>query len=938
MENLLQAFSLDEPFALELYGTSDRQHFLMRAGSEEALETLCQQLLAQYPQAQLQRVSPVADPLIIAGNEHALVGDFTLRTPVWMPIKTFWNEEMTQEGADPLVGVLAAMEPVSTGERILCQLSLVRAPTSWGERYQRKALEGPIDKERRERSEEARATAQDSLWRESRLLLCGMVALYLCAQGYIWYSSHAWGQLALLILLALGGCAALTWWKLRHREIPYDTKLVGEKLLRAAFYAQLRVFVIGSTRRSEKRLRQHLSRLEVAYRQYDLAGANGFQLHRIQHILTNDRNVNQFCRPEWGLPYHRSFTRLLHGGWSSTILNARELSGMWHLLQSQAEAPLVKRLATRRILAAPEVFQSIGRKATDFPPVLAGYSIHRGYTVPVYLPEEALFSHTFVIAKSGYGKSTLMQLLLCGAMQPRQAPLRPQPGVVALDPHGDLIEDLLRQIPSERAREVVLIDLADTEHPAGINLLDATMGFSCDQAVANAMASFSRIWKDSWGPRLAYVLKNTLKTLYTANEQLVATEAKSQQYTLLDINPMLQQPKYARKILAGLDKEKTQHQKILSFWNDYYFKLPPNMQQEVISPVSNKIGLFSDNSQLERIVGQPVTTINVAAAVQAGRIVLVNLASGRLEFDAAAILGATILNLVHRALQLQAAVPLPERRKVFIAVDEFQNIPGADYEAFLSEDRKYGGSLMLATQSLVRLEQMKEGLQTIALSNCAQLFVFATSAEDAETLEKELQGQVALPHILNQPRLNCYARLTLSEQPLQIFSMQLAKPASWERTLQGERLAGAIRQVNRTRYPTSEQVERYLAARMQRILGLTAPAQSGATKQAAKQRPAPANAAKGSAQPVTEQKAAAKKQAAPENAGRTRLDASQAQPPEPEYQQASSEGKSSSEHVAGDQQSTAAKKNRRKQKKKAPAPVSDSGQPASSRPGAAEVA
>ena len=841
MENLLQAFSLDEPFSLELCGEHNQQRFLLRAASESALETLCKQMLAQYPQAQLSRVSPMADPLALADGEHAIIGDFTLRTSIWMPIKTFWGEELTQAGTDPVVGLLAAMEPVRAGERITSQVTLVSAPDSWTERYQRKAMEHPLDQKR----QAAGGTSNDTILHELWMLVGTGLALIAGFQIHNWYVDHAWALLALTVLLALCGCTLLFWWRWRRKAPLYDVKLASEKLMRTAFYSQVRVMVIGDRRSTEKRLRLHLKRIELAYRQYDLAGGNGLILKQVRYVAKNTASARHLCRPEYSLPYHNAFSRLVHGGWSSDILNAREVSGMWHLVQGQAEVPLVERHATKKILASPELFQRVRRGAFAFPPVLAGFSQHRGYSVPIYLPEETLFSHKFLIAKSGYGKSTLMQLLLRGAMQPVRNPKGLQPGVVAIDPHGDLIGDLLRQVPESRIHDVVVVDLSDEAHPVGINLLDATMGFSNDQAVANAMASFSRVWKDSWGPRLAYVLKHVIKSLYTVNEQLVARGKKEQQYTLLDVNNMLQQPKYARKILAGLDKENIQHQKELSWWNDYYFKLPPSFQQEVISPVSNKMGIFSDNHTLERIVGQPLTTINVALAVQQGHTVLVNLASGRLEFDAAAIIGATILNLVHRTLQQQAHVPYPERRQVFIAVDEFQNIPGADYEALLSEDRKYGGSLMLATQSLIRLEQMKEGLETITFSNCAQLFVFATSAEDAEKLEKELHGKVSVPHILNQSRLNCYARLALADQPMQIFSMQLARPEGWERSPENEARAETILAWNRERHPAAVQVDHYLTEHHRRFMEMSgqtvqAPPPAGAKQEGKKPSP-PAN-------------------------------------------------------------------------------------------------
>jgi hypothetical protein len=827
MENLLQSFSLKEPFSLEICGELRQQRFLLRASSEQGLRTLCQQVLAQYPQARIRRLFVKSDPLRLHTGEHALVGNFTLRAATWLPIKTFWNEEMTQVGTDPVVGLLSAMEPVKKGERIVSQISLISAPDTWMQNYRRKAIETPLERERQERQEVQRTTQQpssdESLWKEARFYIPLLAVIAAGIQGYRWYLSHAWQPLVLLIVSILCLVGLFVWWRLRHDTTLYDAKLVSEKLLRVAFYAQVKVIIIGSQHSTEQKLRGHLERLEVAYRQYNLANSNGFQLKEIQHVDSTDELVATFVSPECNLPYHRPFARFLHKGWSKTVLNAREVSGMWHLLQKEAEVPLIERLASKRILAQPELFQRVLHQPKKFPPVLIGHSEHRGHSVPIYLPQETIFSHKFVVAKSGYGKSTLMQLLLRGAMMPTPHPQFLQPGVVAIDPHGDLIDDLLRQVPVERTQDVILIDLADSDHPPGINLLDASMGFSADQAIANMMGSFSRIWADSWGPRLAYVLKHALMSLYTVNELLVAQGKKEEQYTLLDVNPLLQQSKYARKVLSVLDKDNIQHQKELTWWNDYYFKLAPNFQQEIINPVCYKIGLFSDNHMLERIVGQSVTTINVNACVTEGKIVLANLASGRLEFDAAAIIGATILNLVHRMLQLQASVPLPDRRQVFIAVDEFQNIPGADYEAYLSEDRKYGASIMLATQSLIRLEQMKEGLEQMTFSNCAQLFVFATSAEDGEKLEKELHEQVTVPYILNQPRLTCYARLALPDQPVQIFSMKLATPEGWKRTAENEARAARIRARNQAGRLSHNDIDQMLEQSVRWYTSLSGP-------------------------------------------------------------------------------------------------------------------
>jgi hypothetical protein len=321
---------------------------------------------------------------------------------------------------------------------------------------------------------------------------------------------------------------------------------------------------------------------------------------------------------------------------------------------------------------------------------------------------------------------------------------------------------------------------------------------------------------------MAFYLSAVLRSLYVLNMKRCAAGKRDQQYTLLDVNPMLQYPDYARAVISELNASDAQEAELLAWWRDTYFKLNPQstFKNEVISPILSKMGMFSEKRVLRRIVGQPVSRVDIANVVNRGAICLISLSSKELEDDAVAILGATLVNLLHRSIQSQATLPRHLRRRVFIAIDEFQAVPGADYEKLLAEDGKYGGWLMLATQNLKRLNRIRDGLLDIVLANCEQLFAFAVSASDAEVLESELHKRVTPEHIMSQPRLSCYARLVLPEQPLQISSLALAEPSSWQRTPSSVRQAEAIRDTNRAGYLTADQVEDHLSKHVQSYLDL----------------------------------------------------------------------------------------------------------------------
>jgi hypothetical protein len=171
---------------------------------------------------------------------------------------------------------------------------------------------------------------------------------------------------------------------------------------------------------------------------------------------------------------------------------------------------------------------------------------------------------------------------------------------------------------------------------------------------------------------------------------------------------------------------------------------------------------------------------------------------------------------------LQQSIPLLQRRKVFVAVDEFQNFSGGDFDKLLSEDTKYGCAMLLATQNLKRLNYIRDGLLEIVLSNCQQLGVFRISAADAKMMEEELQKKVTVKHIISQPGLHCYARLALQGYPLQIVSVQLVPPASWKDDLVRDRQAEKIRRTSQQHNLPSDEVDRRYAVHLRQFLNVKA--------------------------------------------------------------------------------------------------------------------
>jgi hypothetical protein len=823
MENWFQACSSDEPFALELIGTRREQGFVLRASSEAQLSLLCKQFQAQYPQAEIQRIVPGADPLLLRPGEHAVIGKFGLAKPAWMPIKMFPAKALTEAGGDPLANLLAAMETVGSGERIVSQLALVRAPDDWIGPALRKAVEHPLQGERDQFAAQLKGGDTSGLARGWRIFIC-FFSVLIALWGYRWYREEAFVPLALLGLVALlaiiGGIA---WWIKKGQTEIYDMKLVSDKLMRSAFYLQLRVVVIGrEVTSSIDQLQEHLKGMEIAYRQFSLASANSLVLQSVFSIDAFTKQAKTLCRPEHAFSRSRSFLRHLHPGWSRDICNSLELSGLFHLPQQYTDLPLVRRISVKHLLFSPEVADAISRSQDPLPPVNIGTSSHRSYAVKVLLPHLTQLAHKFLVGRSRYGKSVLLQLLAAGVLQPvRDGSL--QPGLFVIDPHRDLVFDLLKLIPKHRANDVLLLDFTDSQHIVGLNPLDATQGLSRDQMVSSLMNAFEKIWEKYWGPRMAFFLKNICLLLITLNFKLCGEGKAHEQYTLLDINPVLQYKDYATLVLNQLDRSETWHQELMAWFQHTYWTLPSNssFRQEIILPILSKMSVFNDNMQLRRIFSQSITTASVHEAITAGKIVLCALSSRDMDEASVNILGSSLINTLHYAFTRQQGIPLTQRRMCAVFVDELQNFSGSAFDKLLSEDAKWGCSALFTTQSLKRLNQIKEGLQEMLLSNCDNLFVFNVSAADAKLLEAEFQGRVSQKHIISQPRLHCYARIAIHQYPQQFASLSLARPESWDASQERRSQAENIRRQSLLRFMLATNCDSLHEAHLKKFLDVS---------------------------------------------------------------------------------------------------------------------
>jgi hypothetical protein len=245
-------------------------------------------------------------------------------------------------------------------------------------------------------------------------------------------------------------------------------------------------------------------------------------------------------------------------------------------------------------------------------------------------------------------------------------------------------------------------------------------------------------------------------------------------------------------------------------------------RQEIINPVQTKVHKYAGSKVARAIVGQPRSTIDFRELIARDRIVIINLHAFDVIEDTAALIGGTLLNLAARAVSSQSSLPPDQRRSVTMAVDEFHTIPGADYEQVFGELAKYGANMILATQTLSRLDRLTEGdrtrdLRAAVFSNLDGLFAFHTSAEDAEYLAEELGGGLDKQDILELGHYQTYARLTdvRTGERLPSFSVRLDAPPVADSAVAAQLARESARRYGRE----SVDVELDLQAAAERIHG-----------------------------------------------------------------------------------------------------------------------
>lgn len=385
---------------------------------------------------------------------------------------------------------------------------------------------------------------------------------------------------------------------------------------------------------------------------------------------------------------------------------------------------------------------------------VVGQTNFRGQARVFGIHDEDRRGHMYVIGKTGMGKTTLLRNMLMQDIQTGK-------GLALVDPHGDLAADLLEAVPPSRINDVVYFDPSDVDFPIGFNVLEAPKPEYKYLVASGLVGTLKKIWADSWGPRLEYILRNTILALLDYPNS-----------TMLGIGRMLTDKEYRRKVV-----EKIHDPVVKSFWINEFANYNERFMNEAISPIQNKVGQFLSSAIIRNIVSQPKSTIDMGDIMNSGKVLIMNLSKGKIGEDNSALLGAMMITRIQLAAMDRASMPEAERRDFYLYVDEFQNFATESFASILSEARKYRLDLTMAHQYIT---QMEEEVRDAVFGNVGTMVVFRVGAFDAEYLEKEFAPNFLQSDIVNLDRFNAYVRLMIGGVTSKPFSMRTIPPAVLE--------------------------------------------------------------------------------------------------------------------------------------------------------------
>ena len=506
------------------------------------------------------------------------------------------------------------------------------------------------------------------------------------------------------------------------------------KSTKLGYQVKIRVAYLGH---NQATARHRIQALVGTFKQYNSTNLNGFKLRQ-----------SSFKREEIAKYTARFFDD------NGYILNIEELASVFHLPHTNVETPNIVWASTKTAEPPAALPTITGQDAIDKHISAFGITNFRGINYQFGLLRADRGRHVYIIGQTGAGKSGLLELFALSDIYHNE-------GYAIIDPHGDFAVNNIRFIPPHRLKDVVYFNPADTSYPLGFNPMEVINPNMKNNTSSEIIGVLKRMFGDSWGPRLEYILRYTILALLDYPNS-----------TMLDITRMLTDKKFRKKVLSHCTDTV-----VLNFWNVEFASWNDKFQAEAVAPVLNKVGAFTANPIIRNIIGQPKSTFNIREIMDEGKILIVNLSKGLIGEDNASILGAFLVTKIQLAAMSRSDIEsIDDRRPFYLYVDEFQNFATDSFATILSEARKYGLNLTVANQYV---SQMEPTVRDAVFGNVGTMISFRVSADDAPVLAKPFSPYFEPEDLLQMANRHFVISMVIRGEKAPAFSAKtLALPKS----------------------------------------------------------------------------------------------------------------------------------------------------------------
>lgn len=366
---------------------------------------------------------------------------------------------------------------------------------------------------------------------------------------------------------------------------------------------------------------------------------------------------------------------------------------------------------------------------------------------PFSIPIDVRRQHLYVLGRTGSGKSTMLARLAL-------ADIARGDGGLVLDPHGDLVQDIVANCPEDQLHRIIYLDAAEREHPVPFNMFECGQNQNRDTVCSEVIGVFKRLYGESWGPLLEDLLRSL--TLAMLDHQFLhrtrtddgrpIPEAHRYNATLKEAHDFLFNQSLRREFYDYISNEM-----VLRYWTDFYDNLGRLRHGATVtweqirhsSSTTNKLRRFLLNPLIFDITANThrQNTIDVRRVMDEKKFLLVNLSKGRLGEENSALLGSVLLSRLVVAALSRADITVRERQShpFHVIVDEFQAFATDSFKLLLSEARKYGITATIAHQHREQLDAEMRG----ATLNCGSIICFRLTGADAEDVGREFDSTPA---------------------------------------------------------------------------------------------------------------------------------------------------------------------------------------------------